>query len=430
MAARILVVDDELPVERLICQQFRKQIRTKELEFVFAHNGIEALNKLREDQQIDMILTDINMPEMDGLTLLEKLKELELNVKAVVVTAYSDMENIRKAMNHDAFDFLMKPINFEDLEVTINRTLETVRHIKETQQQLQQIQTQLVQKEKMSALGQLVAGVAHEINNPINFVVGNLTHAQEYIHSMLHLLELYQQHYPEPAPEIAQEIEAIELDYLMEDLPQLVSSMKVGIDRMHQLSIALRSFSRSDTSKKLPVDLHEGLESTLLILRHRLKGSGTHPAINVVKDYGDLPLVSCYPAPLNQVFMNLLANAIDAIDESVHQGIVIQPPTIKISTRMIEENRVEIRIVDNGQGMSETVKNNLFQPMFTTKPVGKGTGLGLSICNQIICEKHQGSLTYHSEVGEGTEFIIQIPVKGTEERPDHPLFSEMPHSLN
>lgn len=430
MTARILVVDDELPVERLICQQFRKQIRTKELEFVFAHNGLEALTKLREDQHIDMILTDINMPEMDGLTLLEKLKELELNVKAVVVTAYSDMENIRKAMNHDAFDFLMKPINFEDLEVTINRTLETVRHIKETQQQLQQIQTQLIQKEKMSALGQLVAGVAHEINNPINFVVGNLTHAHDYIHSMMNLLELYQKYYPEPVPEISQEIEAIELEYLMEDLPQLVSSMKIGVERIHQLSIALRSFSRSDMTKKITVDLHEGLDSTLLILRHRLKGTGTHPAINVVKEYGNLPLISCYPGPLNQVFMNLLANAIDAIDESIYQGIVVQPPTIRICTNLINENLVEIRIIDNGQGMSEMVKQNLFEPMFTTKPVGKGTGLGLSICDQIIKEKHQGTLSYHSEVGKGTEFIIQMPIRGSLENPDHHTLSQEKLVLN
>lgn len=410
MPAKILVVDDELPIERLICQQFRKQIRAKELEFVFAHNGVEALDKLQKDTQIDIVLTDINMPEMDGLTLLEKLKELELNVKAVVVTAYSDMENIRRAMNHDAFDFLMKPINFEDLELTINRTLDTVQQLKQTQQQLQQLQTQVIQQEKMSALGQLVAGVAHEINNPVNFVSGNLSHAQDYIHDLLHLLSLYQQYYPNPEPTLQKEIAAVDLEYLMEDLPHLISSMEVGIERIYQISVALRSFSRADTYSKIPFNLHEGLESTLLILRHRLKANGDRSAIEVIKDYGDLPLIECYPGPLNQVFMNLLANAIDALEESIYQNKINQKPTITIQTQVLEENWVEVRIADNAQGMIEEVKQNLFKPMFTTKPAGKGTGLGLSICHQIVHEKHQGKLTCMSEIGKGTEFLIKLPV--------------------
>lgn len=411
MTAKILVVDDELPIERLICQQFRKKIRAKELEFVFAHNGVEALDKLQNNPQIDMVLTDINMPEMDGLTLLEKLKEIEPSLKTVVVSAYSDMANIRKAMNHDAFDFLTKPIDFQDLEVTINRTLGYVQELKETQRQFQQVQTRLIQKEKMSALGQLVAGVAHEINNPVGFIAGNLTHAQSYINDILNLLHLYQQHYPNPVSDIQEEIEQIDLDYLVEDLPQLISSMKVGVERINQISVSLRNFSRSDTSSKVLANIHEGIESTLLILRHRLKASAACPAIEVVKDYGDLPQVECYPGPLNQVFMNILANAIDALEEAMLKEKTERSPTIKICTEVLEGDFVEIRIADNGVGMTEDVQKQLFEPMFTTKPTSKGTGLGLSISRQIMVEKHKGQLTCCSKLGWGTEFIIKMPIR-------------------
>ncbi|MBD1923021.1 response regulator [Microcoleus sp. FACHB-831] len=411
MTAKILVVDDELPIERLICQQFRKKIRAKELEFVFAHNGVEALDKLQNNPQIDMVLTDINMPEMDGLTLLEKLKEIEPSLKTVVVSAYSDMANIRKAMNHDAFDFLTKPIDFQDLEVTINRTLGYVQELKETQRQFQQVQTRLIQKEKMSALGQLVAGVAHEINNPVGFIAGNLTHAQSYINDILNLLHLYQQHYPNPVSDIQEEIEQIDLDYLVEDLPQLISSMKVGVERINQISVSLRNFSRSDTSSKVLANIHEGIESTLLILRHRLKASAARPAIEVVKDYGDLPQVECYPGPLNQVFMNILANAIDALEEAMLKEKTERSPTIKICTEVLEGDFVEIRIADNGVGMTEDVQKQLFEPMFTTKATNKGTGLGLSISRQIMVEKHKGQLTCSSKLGWGTEFIIKMPIR-------------------
>lgn len=408
--AKILVVDDELPLERLISQQFRKKIRAKELEFIFAHNGVEALDKLQADPRIDMVLTDINMPEMDGLTLLEKLKEIVPNVKTVVVSAYSDMANIRKAMNHDAFDFLTKPIDFHDLEVTINRTLDYVQQLRQTQRQLQQVQTQLVQQEKMSALGQLVAGVAHEINNPVGFVAGNLIHAQEYVEDILNLLNLYQKHYPNPEPDIQQEMEAIDFEYLVNDLPNMIASMKSGIERIHQISISLRTFSRCDTFSKIAVNIHEGLDSTLLILRHRLKAKGDRPAIEVIKEYGDLPLVECYPGQLNQVFMNILANAIDAIDECIKEQC--HPvPKIWIRTEVLENDYVAIRIADNGIGMTEEVKERLFETMFTTKPIGKGTGLGLSICRQIIEEKHGGQIKCISAPGEGTQFIIEMPTQ-------------------
>jgi two-component system, NtrC family, sensor kinase len=289
-------------------------------------------------------------------------------------------------------------------------------------QKLQETQSQLIQQEKMSSLGQLVAGVAHEINNPVNFIHGNITHASEYIQDLLDLLRLYNQHYPYPHPEIQSFCEEIEIEFLADDLAKLLSSMRIGTHRIREIVLSLRNFSRFDEAAKKPVDIHEGLENTLLILQHRLKLSTCN--ISVVKEYGHLPLVDCYPGQLNQVFMNILTNAIDALEEEKGHGamgIEITPndqcpmpnaiiPTISISTTVERNNFVLIRIADNGVGMTENVRQRLFDPFFTTKPVGKGTGLGLSISYQIIVEKHGGSLKCISEPGKGTEFVIQIPI--------------------
>ncbi len=278
---------------------------------------------------------------------------------------------------------------------------------------LHETQTQLIQTEKISSLGQLVAGVAHEINNPINFIYGNITHATQSARDLLDLVQLYQQNYPNPVPEIAEAAENIEVDFLIEDFPKILESMKVGADRIRDLVVSLRNFSRLDEAQMKRVDIHEGIESTLLILQHRLKATASRPAIEIIKEYGDFPKSECYAGQLNQVFMNLIANAIDALEEynskRCSKDIYSCPNTIRITTST-DSNTVSIRISDNGMGITQEVIRNLFDPFFTTKPVGKGTGLGLSISYQIVVEKHRGKLQCFSVPGEGAEFVIEIPI--------------------
>ncbi|MBD0341028.1 MAG: PAS domain-containing sensor histidine kinase, partial [Microcoleus sp. Co-bin12] len=279
--------------------------------------------------------------------------------------------------------------------------------------ELHQTQTQLIQTEKISSLGQLVAGVAHEINNPINFIYGNITHASEYAADLLGLLHLYQEKYPNPVPEIVEAAADIDIDFLMEDFTKILDSMKLGADRIRDLVVSLRNFSRLDESQMKLVDIHEGIESTLLILQHRLKGNPLRPAIEIIKEYGNFPKVECYVGQLNQVFMNLLGNAIDALEDynrkRSSKEIYANPNRIRISTSA-NSHTLTIRIADNGVGINQEVIGKLFDPFFTTKPVGKGTGLGLSISYQIIVEKHRGQLQCISAPGEGAEFVIEIPL--------------------
>ena len=290
---------------------------------------------------------------------------------------------------------------------------EQTQKIEHTLQKLQRTQSQLIQSEKMSSLGQLVAGVAHEINNPVNFIYGNLEHANLYTKDILGLIKLYQETYPQPSPEIEDEIEAIDLDFLISDFPSLMSSIKVGAQRIKEIVQSLRTFSRLDEAEMKEVDIHEGIESTLMILQNRLKPKPSYPGIEIFKEYGKLPRVSCYAGQLNQVFMNLLANAIDALEDRINQGL-LTAPTIQIKTEILDSKFINIHIADNGGGMNSEVQKRLFDPFFTTKPIGVGTGLGLSISYQIIVEKHKGKLHCHSDIGKGTEFVIEIPVSQKE----------------
>lgn len=288
--------------------------------------------------------------------------------------------------------------------------------LQQTLQELQQTQLQLIQTEKMSSLGQLVAGVAHEINNPINFIYGNLAHLKEYTKNLLTLIKLYQQEHSNYNPEINIFIKEIDLDFIIDDLPKLLYSMTVGAERISEIVLSLRNFARLDEAEMKPVNIHEGIDSTLLILQDNLKGNQEQQEITIIKNYGNLPVVECYVGGLNQVFMNILVNAIDALREQeiyADKDIKQQSNSIIIHTQVKNEENVIISIKDNGIGIGEKFKNKLFEPFFTTKPIGKGTGLGLSISHQIIVDKHKGKIEYVSKPGKGTEFLIEIPIKQT-----------------
>lgn len=314
------------------------------------------------------------------------------------------------------------------LEESVAREREKTAHLKTAMSELKRAQTQLVQSERMSSLGQLVSAVAYEVTNPINFIHGNLIYANEYSQKMIDLLQLYEQHYPSASPEIQAQIEAVELEFIVEDLPKLLGSMKVGANRIREIVQSLRNFSRIDEADIKPVDIHDGLDSALLILSNRLKPKPDRPAIHLIKEYGSLPLVECYPVQINQVFMNVLTNAIDALEDafvnnnlSSHGGDKEEPVKcgqIRIVTEICPgEKAVAVRIKDNGCGMTQTVRQKIFEPFFTTKPVGKGAGIGLTISHEIAVEQHGGKLTCISAPGEGTELIIEIPLNQTHPKP-------------
>ncbi|MEH1821256.1 MAG: ATP-binding protein [Nostoc sp.] len=309
----------------------------------------------------------------------------------------------------------------QELEVRVE---ERTTDLQETLNELQLTQTQLIQAEKMSSLGQMVAGIAHEINNPVSFIHGNLHHAHKYTQDLLTLVQIYQQICPNIPPEVQAKIEEIDLDFLIQDITKLFESMKVGTERIQEIVKSLRNFSRLDEAEFKQVNIHEGIDSTLMILKHRLQARHEYPEIKVIKNYSQLPNVTCYPGQLNQVFMNILTNAIDALELLANSGhwSAVNPqitdnqqladnnPKIQIKTELIDQKWIEITIADNGLGINEQVVSKLFDPFFTTKSVGKGTGLGLYISYQIIVEKHKGQLNCFSVPGKGAEFVIKIPV--------------------
>ncbi len=297
-------------------------------------------------------------------------------------------------------DITNHKLSEEALQQSEARSRQQAQQLEQALNELRQTQSQLIHTEKMSSLGQLVAGVAHEINNPVNFISGNLNHVHDYTQDLLDLIKLYQQHYPDTAPKIQKRLEEIDLNFIAEDLPKILSSMTIGASRIHQIVMSLRNFSHLDEAGLKSVDIHQGIDNTLVTINHRLQ-----PGIQVIRKYGELPKINCYPAQLNQVFMNIINNAIDALQASQQncQQIVIK-------TQKVDFNQIQVRIKDNGSGIPLEIQSKLFDPFFTTKPVGQGSGLGLSICYQII-EKHSGTIEVVSEPGEGTEFIISLPVE-------------------
>lgn len=296
-------------------------------------------------------------------------------------------------------------------ELLENRVKERTAELSSAMEQLQQSQLRMIQTEKMSALGNLVAGVAHEINNPVNFIHGNIAHVDEYARDLLQLIHLYQQQLPHPPEPVQDYLEDIDFEFLAQDLPKTLASMRVGTDRIQQIVLSLRNFSRLDQAEVKPVDIHEGIDNTLLILQHRLKATPNHTAVEVIKDYGELPLVDCYASQLNQVLMNILVNALDAMEDQRYPNVSQTTPcTIRISTKKVNQETVQIAIADNGPGMPPEVQQRIFDPFFTTKPVGKGTGMGMSISYQIVTERHQGKLYCVSQLGTGTEFFLEIPI--------------------
>jgi len=391
----------------------------------------KGVSQIQAKRDLSLRLSVSGQDEISSLTLninemLQTLEKTQREVSEALAQVTQTNQELHLVVAQLRGEILERQKAETALRQSEEQLKNQTRNLEQTLVELQQAQLKLVQSEKMSSLGQLVAGVAHEINNPVNFIYGNLAYATEYVQQLLQLLEVYQQQYPHPTSQVTSALEQIDLDFVALDLPKTLASMNVGAERIRDIIKSLRIFSRLDESEVKSVDIHEGIDSTLLILQSRLKAHGNNSGIVVVKNYGRLPSVECYAGQLNQVFMNILTNAIDAIEEARDRRVATRgqanealashiadclSATITIHTESSNADWITIRIIDSGLGMPEEVRRHLFDPFFTTKPVGQGTGLGMSISHQIIVEKHHGTLECYSTLGKGTEFVITIPTK-------------------
>ncbi|HEY9802475.1 MAG TPA: ATP-binding protein [Leptolyngbyaceae cyanobacterium] len=415
--ATVILIDDQLIIGEAVCRILSSY---PDISFHYISNPSQAIPQAIALSPT-VILLDMVMPDIDGIMLLRWFRSHPTTRDIPIVMLSSKEEAKLKA---DAFaaganDYLIKlpdPIEliariryhsqaYNNLKALTNATITAqlqTQKLEHTIKQLQSTQVQLVQTEKMSGLGRIVAGLAHELNNPINFINGNFKHLNSYIESLVELINLYQQEYPESTDTLQAKIADINLEFILDDIPKVLSSMKLGTERISETVISLRNFSRLDQAGKKTVNIHDGIESTILLLKHRIRQE-----IQIIREYGDLPLIECYPAEINQVFMNILNNAIDAVLEDQDKS---KEKQILIKTEITASQKVKITVIDSGVGIKPEIQNKIFDPFFTTKPVNKGTGLGLSISYQIIKE-HQGDIKVKSELGQGTELTIEIPVK-------------------
>ncbi|MGB7521231.1 MAG: hybrid sensor histidine kinase/response regulator [Spirulinaceae cyanobacterium] len=420
----ILIVDDMPNNLRLLSAM----LKTQNYDVRSAITGALALKSIQVLPP-DLILLDINMPQMDGFEVCQKLKAEEetRHIPIIFVSALSDVFDKVKAFELGAADYITKPFQLEEVVARVETQINSLRlqeqlqeseaqekaksqQLAQTLQQLQKAQSHLIVSEKMSSLGQLVVSIANELNNPINFIYGNLSHARSYAQSLLKLLTMYQEALPETTAAIAQEIEAIDLDFLKSDLLQLLTSMDIGAERIYGLVQSLRNFSSFGMTDFKLVDIHEGLDSCLTLLQHRLKAKVGEPIIKVVKEYGDLPLIECYLGEINQVFMVIITNAVNVLDEQRRKK-ENREPKITIHTVVIYNNYLTLSIMDNGFGITEVDPDYLFDNLFNTPGVDTEKYLAIACSYHIIKEKHQGQLKCISHVNRGTEFIIKLPMK-------------------